>query len=483
MNAFLPCSSSMFVVAVEDFSIFLVDNYKDSNTIIAIFEDKAPYYVIGVSTGTQASARYLISDPMTLCPSSLWLTGDDCISERLQIKDIRESKHDDVILEAFLQHEVHKFPNDLLFVKMSPDDVVGGDIWVSQTTLYNAGISSNLQWRILIISPASEGIEDVIMAGDPLFGPLIMFGSIGVLACAYFCWYIYSKRRIRAIAFADWKFTCLFVAGCGLLNTSTFTLLGQNTEGTCLAHMWSFHLFFVMALSPLFVKVWRMYRLTESSYKRTTITSTTAAIYTMPLILLQIVILALFTILDPPKPSELITNNDKGVSRQIVCDSETNALFIAQVTFEAGLVFTGCVLAYLQRNMDDRFGETKHMLIAMYNIALVGIILLVVTSVSDLEGSATKLLQAVGVLWGSVISAAAFVVPRMIQIQQGASLRRGSNIQVSGAFSISDTSGHLVDNDRCGRAPPEAPSSTVRSKSSGLENIPDEMAPPPGMSE
>ena len=209
--------------------------------------------------------------------------------------------------------------------------------------------------------------------------------------------------------------------------------------------------------------------------------------YTLPLILVQVVILVIFTFVDPPKPTDIVESDGGGdVTRRIVCDTETQAFFILQIVFEAGMVATGCVLAYMQRNMDDRFGESKHLLVAMYNIALVSVILLIVISVADLEGSATKMLQAIGVLWGSVLSAAAFVVPRMIQIQQGARLRRGSGgggTAVDGSVNVSglasDFSGPLNGSSHNNRASDnnsvmnqrEAAPSTAMSNTSGLEAI------------
>jgi 7 transmembrane sweet-taste receptor of 3 GCPR len=417
----------------------LVENYKDSDTVVAIFEYDEPHYVIGVSTGTQASSQYLSSDPTKLCPTTVQYGSKECVSDRLQIRHIRGSENDNVILEAFFEQEAADYPPGLLFVKMS--ETVGSNIWVSQSTVFQPDPNANLQWRIITASPASEGTQDTIVAGDPLFGPMILLGSVGFCVCTFFWTYFYRKRTVRVIAFADWKFTCVFVVGCSLLNTSTFTLLGNNTKATCLMRMWFFHFFFVVALSPLFVKVWRMYRLTQAAFKRATITNAKAAMYTLPLIVLQVVILTIFSVVDPPRPTEII-ELDGSATRRIVCEANTDAFFIVEIVFEAGLVVAGCVLAYLQRNMDDKFGETKQMLVAMYNIALVGIVLLIVINVADIDGAGAKMLQAIGILWGSVLSAAAFVVPRMVQIHQGIGIRR-SNVSVSGisGVSVDPTSG------------------------------------------
>lgn len=142
------------------------------------------------------------------------------------------------------------------------------------------------------------------------------------------------------------------------------------------------------------------------------------------------------TFVDPPQATEVF---DDSFSRRIVCQTETPLLFVSlTLVVEAGLIVVGCALAFVQRNMDEKFGESKQLLVAMYNIALVQIVVQVVTGTADMDGSGAKLLQVIGVLFGSTISAAAFVLPRMVQIQRGQGLRR-HNVSVSGAFSAEFT--------------------------------------------
>lgn len=217
---------------VEDFAKFLVDNYKDSDNIVAIYEDAEPHYLIGVSTGNLASIQYLASDPTKLCPTSVQYETKQCISERRKITDLKGSREDEAIKQAFLEHEEADHPKELLFIKLS--DEVGADVFVSQGTVFEPR-DSNLKWRIITLSPAYEGVTDTIVAGDLYFGVLIFIGTVGVGICALLFAYLYSKRNVRAIAYADWRFTCAFVAGCTFLNTGTFTLLGENTATTCVS--------------------------------------------------------------------------------------------------------------------------------------------------------------------------------------------------------------------------------------------------------
>jgi hypothetical protein len=202
--------------------------------------------------------------------------------------------------------------------------------------------------------------------------------------------------------------------------------------------MWTFHLFFAMTLAPLFVKIWRIRQLIGMSrIRRTTISNEQAAMHTMPMILGQAVILTIFTFVDPPKQTEIIENVDGVVLQRIVCDTDTDALFITELMFEAACVIVGCTLAYLTRNLNDEFGEAKQLIFAMYNIALIGVIVILVMQVADIDGNGRSILQAVGVFWATVFSTAAFVIPRLLQVHRDQRAGRGRNrVVVSGISGV-----------------------------------------------
>ena len=95
----------------------------------------------------------------------------------------------------------------------------------------------------------------------------------------------------------------------------------------------------------------------------------------------------------------IIEEGGQGVSYRIVCAQETNAFFITQLVYEGGLLLIGCALAYKTRNMKEDFGESKQLSAAIYNIALVGIIILIVANVVEAYEGTIRLFICVGVCW------------------------------------------------------------------------------------
>jgi hypothetical protein len=109
----------------------------------------------------------------------------------------------------------------------------------------------------------------------------------------------------------------------------------------------------ITALSPLFVKVWRMAKLLSSitthmntigslqrrqqQLHRVQVTNFQAFLYTLPLIVIELIILSLFSIVDPPRQKELLGVGDGIGVQQLTCTHETSSFFITQMVFNGTL--------------------------------------------------------------------------------------------------------------------------------------------------
>ncbi len=405
----------ILLVAAEDIADFLVESYGKMDTAIIVYEVSEPYYVIASSTGSPSSKFMLSEDLSQPCPVDRGeRTG--CEPVRIAMDDFGAGHlMDPVLVKAAAIHRDEGYPQDLLIVKVSND--VTKPHYVSHSTVYIQE-GTELAWRVVVVEPGVQSTTNALTIGDPYFSVVCVIAGLGCCICFWYVRAMYSRRSEKAIVYADWRFTCAFILGCVFFNASSFTLLGENTKATCLLRMWSFHLFFVVALSPLFVKVWRMYILVGSvNIRRSTITNLKAALCTLPMIATQALLLLIFSFVDPPRPMDYVEQDGSSVTYGVVCNTDTNAYFYTLTIYEAAFVFAGCGLAYKTRNMQDEFGEAKQMIFSMYNIFFVGLIMVIVIEVIGMEASEQSVLQAVGVFWGTVVSAGAFVIPRLLQAQ------------------------------------------------------------------
>jgi hypothetical protein len=105
------------------------------------------------------------------------------------------------------------------------------------------------------------------------------------------------------------------------------------------------------------------------------------------MILCQVTILLVFTFVDPARETEVTECSGASMVQRAICESETDLLFIVKMIFEASILLAGCILAYKTHDLDSQIGE---LLLAMYNIALVGVIVVVLVQFADMKSNGQK---------------------------------------------------------------------------------------------
>lgn len=410
---------------------------------ILIVEDDAPHYIIGTSSGSAATKQVRIDDESVTCSDNENFAAHfDCKTVRSTPEDFTQTSIalDEVMALAFEAQKEVGFPKRLV-VSLAPtssnNDTAIADYYVSQSVLYEQSGGANLRWRIIVAMPVSVASNDAIVYGNAMFVVVMAVGVLGCLSCVVLFYYYFTKRKKTEVRMSDWRFTSAFILGCALLNLTTLTYIGQITDQTCILRMWAFHICFVLALAPLLIKVWRIYKLVGSADRvvRLSITNQKALLYTMPPIVLQIIILAIFSIFDPAKSHTYVDIQGSSSFQHTVCKHKTTAFTITEVLFEGCLVLAGCILAFKTRNLGSTLGEAKQLLCAMYNVALVGVIVLLMGSFLYVDQVSVFVIRAVGTFWATAFSSCAFVLPRILQLQRN-NLRR-NNSRASGFMSNS----------------------------------------------
>lgn len=340
-------------------------------------------------------------------------------------------------MRAFLAHMNAGYPNELLPVNSSSEsgwlnsnvDSTASGFYISRSALYEEIEGEEPRWRILVASPGEVSDTDTILPGMPTFAAVLGISAAGFVICSAFVAVIYSKRSERMIVFSDWRFTCAFIAGCALLNLSTMTLVGPNTDALCLVRMWSLHFFFVIALAPLLVKVYRMQRLVGKPMNRERITHFRAFLWCVPPVIVQVFFLAVVTGIDPPRQTEKLEGEvSSTITQHIVCDTETKLGYGLMFGYEACLLLAGCVLAFQTRNVDRRFRESKQLIASMYTISAISVGFVLTTTLGRFHSNEQKILVVVGTFWATIFSTTAFLLPRWLQVRDDS----GRTVPVSG---------------------------------------------------
>jgi hypothetical protein len=402
---------------LDDVSQFLRQSFEKTIYTAVIYEDREPHRMIGVSTGSDVISWVLEDDPTIPCTEDqIGRTPRICITEQLTINTFEASIPDTILRKAHEALIDKGYDSDAGVAVREDDDDVAAPSYLATSIVYELP-GANLKWRIVVTSSIETDPEDSITRGEGTFVFICLVGGLGFTLCFLLFCAFYRRRNEQAVQFADFQFTSAFLLCAACLNLSTFTLLGEASDDTCLVRMWVFFMLSSMVISPLFIKAYRTYKLLGSSIAsamNVKMDNFQAWIRTLPIPMVQLLILFIFTNADPWTAREEINLDAALPTKNIVCRSETNAFVIIQGIYDFVLLFMGCVLAYLTRKIDPRFGDAKALLFAMYNIAFTTLMIAIVMGTINTQKSGKHVLQAIGVFWGTVFSAAAFVLPRLV---------------------------------------------------------------------
>ena len=105
-------------------------------------------------------------------------------------------------------------------------------------------------------------------------------------------------------------------------------LLSYLTLLNSLLRMWLLHFCFVLVFAPLFVKTWRMYLLVgKPGLRRQSISHGKTVAMMSPFILIEVLILLIFTFVDPSKETPLIEQDGSTVTYRVVSLREYQLFF------------------------------------------------------------------------------------------------------------------------------------------------------------
>lgn len=404
---------------LDDISHFLMQSFDETIFTAAIYEDEEPHNMIGVSTGSNV-IRWVLQDdasiPCTEEQIQTLLPDRICRAQQLTINDFEASLPDTILRKAHDALIRIGYDDSASVPVREDDDDVASPSYLATFIVYELP-NANLKWRIVVTMPIETDPDDSITYGEGSFVFICFMGGLGFTLCFLLFWAFYRRRNEQAVQFSDFQFTSAFLLGAACLNLSTFTLVGHASDEVCLLRLWVFFLLSSMMISPLFIKAYRTYKLLGSSISSAMsvkMDNSQAWIRTMPIPLIQLLILITFTYTDRWVATEDINLEAAVPTKVIQCRGDTLAFVVIQGLYDFILLFIGCVLAYLTRKIDPRFGDAKALLFAMYNIAFTTLMIALVLGTIDTQESGKHLLQAIGVFWGTVFSSAAFVLPRLL---------------------------------------------------------------------
>eukprot|EP00638_Chattonella_subsalsa_P011213 CAMPEP_0117811972 /NCGR_PEP_ID=MMETSP0948-20121206/22499_1 /TAXON_ID=44440 /ORGANISM="Chattonella subsalsa, Strain CCMP2191" /LENGTH=485 /DNA_ID=CAMNT_0005648775 /DNA_START=28 /DNA_END=1485 /DNA_ORIENTATION=- len=244
----------------------------------------------------------------------------------------------------------------------------------------------------------------------------VLSGFAAAMAFCYFLWVLVNKRE-KMIRYSQPVFCLLFTLfGC-IFPLSTLLFLGPPTRRSCVLRLWVFHLSFTGMAGSLFVKVFRVWRIfnQKKMTKRVVVKAKTMLQALSLMLLVDVVILLGLTLFDTPRPYtssyEIVHVGEIPFTKCSSAPTFSSAL----VSYKVATLVIGCYFSFQTRNVSSDFSETKFIMFAMYSIALVlGITMLV--SSQDVSLKVSLLLQGFGVSFASMISLSCVLFPKILSL-------------------------------------------------------------------
>jgi hypothetical protein len=253
-------------------------------------------------------------------------------------------------------------------------------------------------------------------------GLMMALSIVGMVIPFLVMLFVLAKSKTLLMRHAQPVFCYLFLMGVVILNLSLIFTAGPNEGGACMLRAWLFNMGFTTAFASLFQKIYRVWRIFDNpKLKKVKVTNQILFIRIAMILFVELVILLVWQIGDPSIPTDLVEKDQMaGEIVSQICSSKTNLGNFCPMLlglWKVILVLYGCFLSFKTRNVGSTFSESKHIAIGVFNVAGIGgLILIVTTLLENIPMKAKLTLQSIGVVVASATAVLAVFGPKIIQL-------------------------------------------------------------------
>merc|ERR1711966_438221 len=182
----------------------------------------------------------------------------------------------------------------------------------------------------------------------------------------------YHNRKAKVVRASQPIFLYIICVGTAFIGASIIPLTLGPEDGPCQAFPWMLSIGFSLTFSALFTKTYRIKKVMQSAakFKRLKLTARDVMKPMIALLILNVIILTLWTVIDPQKKRVIdvgpVDDFGYAASTYSVCFSEHASIFIAALgVVNLGSVAFALVQAYQARNISTEYSESSYIFRAM----------------------------------------------------------------------------------------------------------------------
>ena len=290
------------------------------------------------------------------------------------------------------------------------------------TLYYTAPPLGTYYLYVYVDNSLSYGAPYTVTGLDPLEMPaaiqitfLILCAIAGAIVIALMIGII-VQRDNRVVRAGSPLFLVLICVGV-LMCIASVPVYAYQTNATCRLFPFLLTTGYIVALSALFTKSWRVLLLFVSANLTTkSLTDATMLFPVFALLLCETVLNLCWLIADP---LHLVTYDATSVLPYHACGGPHAVAFVsASVAFNGLIALWGVYIAVRIRNVPEAFNESKLMGAALYNLALMLLIAIPLTWTAATPQNSHEdfLIPAAAILWCCAVTVATTVAPKLYYV-------------------------------------------------------------------
>ncbi|KAI8892761.1 7 transmembrane sweet-taste receptor of 3 GCPR-domain-containing protein [Globomyces pollinis-pini] len=235
------------------------------------------------------------------------------------------------------------------------------------------------------------------------------------------------------------------ISGCVLALLGLILSSGKPTATSCMIAPWLGATAMSVTIGGLLVKTIRVYIIFTNPFKAKTLPLQDSHLFIAVGILtvLEMIILAIWTALDPLKP----TLSPQVTFQNLVCDSGSIGATLGNILFgfNGVLIFMGVVMAVMTRNVVSNYNESTHIGICMYTMFISFLILLALPQLKSSNVAIPYIVSAVTIIFTIITLVGVLIVSKLFTKEEEEGYKQiGSptNTGIMGTSFISKFNNH-----------------------------------------
>jgi hypothetical protein len=278
---------------------------------------------------------------------------------------------------------------------------------------------------------------------DSASGLAVLILSIIIIAITVVVMIVIQIYRRRSVIRRSSPLFCqLILIGILLLNSGTIVWVVYPSTFSCLFRTWTLMIGLALIFSNLFAKTYRIHKIFSSvRIRNQPLTNIYILKYTIGIMLFEIVLLVVYTFANGVPQYTIVHDPRNYLNAYGSCTCTLSTLSDVITTFllafNAILIFFTALLAYLTRNVDESYNESKYIALTVYISALIYIITLPIYFTISQYGTSyvvnLLLAQSVAIFLVSVAILSFIFLPKILRLAKVVNIR--DSISTTGVFS------------------------------------------------